>query len=316
MHSRVLATFVIVLLAFVACAAWWTQRERARGFSVLVASAAPSAATDPVHELAPVSASADGAASIENSQRLPITRRPQSAVEAVTGAAAERAPRTSAAYEPPATLVLLLYDAQGRRLFDGLPDSDREAAEALRPVFLEECPVVGQDLPPSARYLSSRTRHSPDVATGRWTVAEFKPPQSGCACAVLGNRVLDAVPFASGQAQVGLHVAMQDLRAARGGLELSVVDDATEFPIRGALVSHQPPVGRARSLLTDAVGRVRFEDLLVGDAQLTVSMQDFVPKSRHTLVVQGTTADAGEVRLIRCVAKDGTTSVRESRATR
>jgi hypothetical protein len=196
-------------------------------------------------------------------------------------------------------MALVLRHPDGRPLFATLDAFDRETAAALRPVLLETCPRVGADLPSSARKLMHRTS---DVSTGspdQWMRSAFKEPTCGCACVVLGERVIAAEAFGVDQPTVVLTVRPDDLHGARSALEILVQDDQSFAPIQGAQVSFRHVLGRRNTLSTDVHGRVCWRDVLPGDVFVVVSHGSYRGTSRTITLSPGRAAPVEPFELAR-----------------
>lgn len=135
--------------------------------------------------------------------------------------------------------------------------------------------MIGADLPSDARKLVHRTTNVREDRTGAWMRSSFREPTRGCACVLLGERVIAAAPFDVEQRSVDLTVRPDDLKSVRRNLEVFVVDDQNRVPLAGAQVTLTPVLGRPLIRNTDANGRASWQDLMPGEATLSVTLGNY-----------------------------------------
>lgn len=170
----------------------------------------------------------------------------------------------------PTTLAVVLRHSNGINLFDAVLADELDAVRMLQAVFLAECPTIGADLPNTARRLMQKSRDVRSEKPDQWMLASFKVPTAGCACVLLGERVLDAVPFTAGQELVVLRVDPSTLFVQRCAIEVAVIDEVSGLPVADASVRITPQDGRERIAHTDTTGRARVEEMPVGEMQVVV----------------------------------------------
>jgi hypothetical protein len=173
-------------------------------------------------------------------------------------------------------LTVVLQDPTGAGLFEERSGLDLETKMALRTVFLEACPSLGSDLPAKPRELKYSGRERNPRPSGLWTTIAFPEPLSGCACVVLGTRVLDAAPFVAGQESVVLHVSVESIQRERRTLQVLVRDSAGLAPLPNAIVKFEPPFGRQRVQYSNSNGLATADDLLAGDLFVAVELAGYV----------------------------------------
>jgi hypothetical protein len=136
--------------------------------------------------------------------------------------------------------------------------------------------------------------HAP--RTDEWFEVKLDEKSTGCCCLVLGDRVLDAVPFSAISHDIVLIAAREDLQRAGGSLRCTVVDDVSGEPLP-ARVLVRPASGSSQSASTDANGLVRIEHLLEGEMQVDVNAMNHATANRAIKIERGTELDLGVIRL-------------------
>jgi hypothetical protein len=202
-------------------------------------------------------------------------------------------------------LSLVLRHESGGVLFDSVAGLELETAGLLRPVFVEECPAVGATLPTLAKKLVVRARDVRAEGTDQWMIATFNAPTKGCACVLLGDRVLDAVPFGIGQESVVLRVRSEDLRGSRCALDVIVKDAASGAALRGATVTVTQFDGKRHVAPTDEAGRSRFEDVQAGEVRLEISASEHEPREQLIALAFGERGRVETVSLASTVSVRG-----------
>jgi hypothetical protein len=201
-------------------------------------------------------------------------------------------------------LTVVLQDPTGAGLFEERSGLDLETKMALRTVFLEACPSLGSDLPAKPRELKYSGRERNPRPSGLWTTIAFPEPLSGCACVVLGTRVLDAAPFVAGQESVVLHVSVESIQRERRTLQVLVRDSAGLAPLPNAIVKFEPPFGRQRVQYSNSNGLATADDLLAGDLFVAVELAGYVTER------VGVTLGASPQPLVRTVLLSRAFSIR------
>ncbi|MBL8859409.1 MAG: carboxypeptidase regulatory-like domain-containing protein [Planctomycetes bacterium] len=190
----------------------------------------------------------------------------------------------------PETLAIVLQDTAGRDLFEELSGAERVTARALRAVFVEHCPAIGQDLPLAPQFLNHKVRAAHDVGPGLWLVGEFERRESACVAVVLGRRVLNAAPIAVGQTAVTLRIAAEELREWRGAFQFRITDEhGAALP--SVAIKLTTSVAEERYLRTDSEGRVTAADLTVGETQVTLTLAGYTDRQLSLDVEQGRTTN-------------------------
>lgn len=180
----------------------------------------------------------------------------------------------------PFRMQVVLRHASGSGLFDALRGEELEMSKALAPVFLAERPAIGSDLPAAARKLVQRSRNVRRPGSDAWMQAAFDRGVDGWACVVMGERVLDAVPFTAGQELVVLTVRSEDLVVPRFELVCEVRDAITNAPLAPAFVRATPFTGHAIESRTAASGTVTVTDLCTGSVRIFVRATDHQSEER------------------------------------
>jgi hypothetical protein len=184
---------------------------------------------------------------------------------------------------------------------------DANARFALRVVLLDACPELGANLPEKPRELKCENRSAPGGATGPWLTVTFAQPTAGCACAVIGTRVLDVVPFAAGQAGLVLRVSAERLKRERIPLSIVVRDLEGNGPLANATVKFEPRRGRQRVQQTDAQGFARVDDLLAGELTVRVELAGYASARMDTTLEAGRREETHLIQLARAFAIRGRT---------
>ncbi len=203
-----------------------------------------------------------------------------------------------------ADLVVHLRGSDGRPLLDAVEGPGRDAALVLRPVFVATCLQRDTLLPPGLSVLPIRASGFREAGTDRWFKVTFDEKSTGCCCLVLGDRVLDALPFSASTHDLVLIASLEDLQRAAGSLSCSIVDDATGRPVT-ANVSVRPAAGSTRHAATDETGKLVVDRLLEGEARIEISAKDHALKSLTTTIQRGAQSDLGVIGLVPNVSISG-----------
>jgi hypothetical protein len=192
----------------------------------------------------------------------------------------------------PTNFSIALLDESGKPLLDRSsatrppdPLSMRLMnAGALRPLILDTCPPVGKELRKAERRRLNGFEPALSQRADPWTTVTLPGHRDGCACALLGDIVVAAVPFVAGQTLVELRILDRDLVVSQRACEVLVIDAETSRPLPNATVRFNSARGPQIVGQSDAEGLARAESVLVGKLEIVVELAGYeIERSQHEL---------------------------------
>jgi hypothetical protein len=207
------------------------------------------------------------------------------------------------------TVRVFLHDALGRSLsMASLTDEQSMLNGTFQFALAKELPAIGSVLDASQRL----EKFAPAVAragdTGdnqAWREVILARGVTAVACVLRDDVVLAASQIPTARDDVSLVV---DMTPFLGGIEASVVDDATGLALPGVPVSARSAAARwflTSKSLSDARGLVRDACVRAGRVHVSIRYPDYVAVERDVEIVAGKLTNLGVVRLVRGVAISG-----------
>jgi|GEM_PF-6729406 len=141
-----------------------------------------------------------------------------------------------------------------------------------------ECSGVGQRF--DTRGAPTHRTHTDATSENAlaWRI-EIRGKDATCVHLLLGDVVLAAMPLDPRATELAIRVEREDMHRWLDPIVVRVLEESTRAPVRGAEVLIAPHPYRDSRRTCDDAGLVRFEDLLAGEFQFTVTARGFASES-------------------------------------
>ena len=203
-------------------------------------------------------------------------------------------------------LRVSLRDADGRPLIPNLARSGSELGELLGPFACSARPNVGATPAASGEFIPIRSHLLDKGRSNPWCELETEWQEVMWVGVTIGDSILASDEVQPDANEVSLVVSAKQVLRRLGALRVKIVDDRSSQVLGGAEISLNDVPGHSdKWRSTDRAGTARFDGLLPGDVQFSVSLDGWVRTGRSVHVMAETCTDV-EVRMETSISISGT----------